>query len=111
MEKISPLQYTGRDMQSLVRLESTAYGDGQTDEPLASDQQSEPGAFAMPRQFQLVCNSDSADPLTWFGILVPDTLKKSQARFKASLDTLVTIQNHLLRLQHLRDRLETMASV
>ncbi|XP_041377824.1 coiled-coil domain-containing protein 115-like [Gigantopelta aegis] len=42
------------------------------------------------------------DPINWFGVLVPQNLRRSQSSFKAAIDVSVTIANLKLKLQELK---------
>lgn len=51
------------------------------------------------------------DPLNWFGIFVPDSLRSSQKSFKAALVAIIEIQNLNLRMEHLRQEILKEATV
>ncbi|WAR14200.1 hypothetical protein MAR_004305 [Mya arenaria] len=42
------------------------------------------------------------DPIKWFGVLVPTTLRQSQSDFKATVDAVVTVANLKIKLQELQ---------
>ena len=52
--------------------------------------------------------SSSNDPIRWFGILVPQSLKLSQQRFKSSLDLVVEIANLQLEVGSMQSRFKSM---
>ena len=53
-------------------------------------------------------SNTSNDPIRWFGILVPQSLKISQQRFKSSIDLIVEIANLQLELNNLQMQFKSM---
>ena len=50
------------------------------------------------------------DPINWFGVLVPQNLRRSQSSFKAAIDISVTIANLKLNLSELRIKYSKLLS-
>ena len=50
------------------------------------------------------------DPIRWFGILVPQSLRMSQRRFKSSLDLVVEIANLQLEIGRLQTRFKKLVT-
>jgi len=53
-------------------------------------------------------SNTSNDPIRWFGILVPQSLKISQRRFKTSIDLVVEIANLQLEIDCLQKQFKSM---